>query len=103
MAGKLANLTNASLLVLNHHGGRLAGESQEPSREAEKVVQGGKRVISAYDFLEIVVPREGFDFTDNKSGPVSEGSDIHLEDQVVKGSLLPPHGLLNFQEPKQSG
>ncbi|CAB9522687.1 Ribonuclease Z [Seminavis robusta] len=64
MAGEFADAVNADLLVLNHlnHSG---GMTQQAAREAEGSIKGGTRVVSALDFMELAIPREGFKFGGN--------------------------------------
>ena len=71
MAGQFADDVNAKLLVLNHHGSPEYYDAQEPAREAEKVITGNTRVLSATDFMELFIPREGFNFP--KSAEVDRG------------------------------
>lgn len=81
MAGQFADSANAKLLVLNHHKAKIANCDQSRATEAEKVITGGTRVLSASDFMEIAIPREGFKFSDKK-GPAT----------IQSANLLPKEG-----------
>ena len=97
MAGQLADSIGAELLVLNHHKDSVLDNTQERAREAMNVIQSGTRVLSANDFMEILVPREGFKFLDRQSPIEScqgeeEQNDSELRAEVSsapKASLLP--------------
>jgi len=99
MAGALAKYADASLLVLNHISGRLDSESQLPCQAAEQVVGESTRVISAFDFLEVVVDRKGFAWTKKNStrdGDSLNNSTICKEESspnTVNGGMLPTMGL----------
>lgn len=71
MAAELANLTKANLLVLNHHSGQHEVDTQVPARDAESAIKVGTRVLSACDFMELAVPREGFRFVEERQAAVS--------------------------------
>lgn len=86
MAGRLAHFTNARLLILNHLGGTMSKETQEPNARALLGLPkaGNQRVITAFDFLEVMVPREGFKFSGFGKKKLSTGP----------SKLLPPFGLV---------
>jgi ribonuclease BN (tRNA processing enzyme) len=63
MAGNVARRVKAQVLALNHlSGGVGARELRDLVREAEEANGGVSRVIPSYDFMELVVPRFGFEF-----------------------------------------
>lgn len=74
MAGRFADATNADLLVLNHHPATVdGGDLQGPAREAEKVIMRlNTRVLSACDFMEVAVPRKGFQFGNEEGCSTAE-------------------------------
>lgn len=101
MAGRLADSAGVDLLVLNHHNNHADhGDSQAPSREAERVIRrSGTRVLSACDFMELAIPREGFRFAaDEASGSTQLQSTVqgsfaqHFID--TQGGILPEHDEL---------
>ena len=93
MAASLAEATNVDLLVLNHLSGPPGRLGQETAREAEKFIRGGTRVLSAFDFLEVAVPREGFQFAEKENNEAVdrlEKSEIPLRGKILsRGSVFP--------------
>lgn len=72
MAGELAKGVNAGVLAINHIGAGVGStELHELVRQAEAANGGVSRVILSNDFMELLVPRFGFDF---------EKEDSHLEE-----------------------
>lgn len=88
MAGQFADAANIGVLVLNHHSNtRTIPETQQTARDAENAIRGGTRVVGAYDFMEVAVPREGFQANRNY--------EFAPEDLAEKDMLSePPMGLL---------
>ena len=91
MAGRFAAMVKAHLLVMNHVSGTLPYETQLLNPNAERFLPPGgngnhQRVMTAFDFLEIIVPRDGFTFA---SGDESESDQPRARTQ-----LLPPFGLV---------
>lgn len=80
MAGRFADSVDATLLILNHQGGAYRRSHDHFNRDtyeeddeydkkkkssniindAQAVIQGNTKVLCAYDFMEIQVPRTGF-------------------------------------------
>lgn len=124
MAGHLADSVGAELLVLNHMKVKIAEHDQRRAREARAVINGGTRVLSANDFLEVVLPEEGFKYLENQEAPATEKAahqdfvarqtddgDLRWYAHVApKGSLLPSEEAsdlvaekytFNFSTPKE--
>ena len=81
MAGFVAKLTNAKVLLLNHIGSPSTIRSKNEEvfqqspvrtflnrlvRSAEQNCSGISQVATAYDFMQVSVPRTGFHFYDDK-------------------------------------
>lgn len=63
MAGSIARQVKAQVLVLNHiSGGVGSSELHNLIREAEEANGGVSLIVPSYDFMELVVPRLGFQF-----------------------------------------
>lgn len=67
MAGKVSGDTDAAILVLNHISSKFdrndgLGKSNQLRlmKDAKKSSEGKSEVVVAYDFMELLVPRDGF-------------------------------------------
>ena len=68
MAGRFARDVKAKVLVMNHFGGGGTADSlDEATAEATEGNGGTSRIVASYDFMEIIVPRGGFDFSGGES------------------------------------
>lgn len=76
MAGQVAQQVNATVLVLNHISPKNKGEEDEAAilAAAVKANEGASSVLVAHDFMEIVVPWAGFDFSQSNMTEESEES-----------------------------
>jgi hypothetical protein len=73
MAGNVARRVKAHVLALNHLGGGIgASELCDLVRQAEEANDGVSRVIPSHDFMELVVPRFGFEFEFEKESNMFE-------------------------------
>ena len=91
MAGKFADSVKAELLVLNHHKASVKENDQIRAKEAREVISDGTRVLSATDFMEVAIPREGFQFLDQAS---LEPPHRNVEDETSMHTVLAPKGAL---------
>jgi len=96
MAGRFADLVNAKVLALNHIGAHQDVDEQDTARDAKKVIKGDTRVFTSSDFMEIVVPREGFEFPD-RSKSDSFDNNNREEDKERWDELL-----INLPKPQAS-
>jgi ribonuclease BN (tRNA processing enzyme) len=77
MAGRFADYVDAKVLLLNHISPAYSGDWNSMRmlvQEAEKAIQkSNTRVQASYDLLELLVPRDGFDFdNDTKKKAVAK-------------------------------
>ena len=63
-AGAFAKMYGCKVLALNHFGGTAFGKNLMTGilKEARDGNQGASEVLTSYDFMELCVPRGGFDF-----------------------------------------
>ena len=68
-AGAFAKRSGCKLLALNHFGGLAFGKElmTEIMSEARSGNEDASEIIASYDFMEVYVPRGGFDFGSAKS------------------------------------
>eukprot|EP00984_Skeletonema_dohrnii_P017428 scaffold7914_cov111-Skeletonema_dohrnii-CCMP3373.AAC.3 len=68
-AGRFAQMFGCKVLALNHFGGLAFGKSlmTDILSEARDGNRGASQIMAAYDFMEIGVPRGGFDFDKKES------------------------------------
>lgn len=103
MAGHFADSVGAELLVLNHLKATISEGDTRRAKHARAVINGGARVLTANDFMEVAIPKEGFKFIENQDAPAAEAP-THQEffagqtddgalrwytNAAPKGSLLP--------------
>lgn len=93
---------------MNHHNDSVLDNDQMRAREAKRVIHGGTRVLSANDFMEISVPREGFQFVDreiavNSSQSYQYGNNQSLDETITKfGVFAPKTGTLLPQQDEKA-
>lgn len=63
-AGAFAQMSGCKVLALNHFAGTAFGEERMTTilKEARDGNGGASEIMAAYDFMEVCVPRGGFDF-----------------------------------------
>ena len=68
-AGAFAKRSGCKVLALNHFGGIAFGKTlmMEIMSEARSGNEDASQIMASYDFMEIYVPRGGFDFDSTKS------------------------------------
>mmetsp|Transcript_16126 Transcript_16126/g.26470 ORF Transcript_16126/g.26470 Transcript_16126/m.26470 type:complete len:580 (-) Transcript_16126:59-1798(-) len=68
-AGRFAQISGCKVLALNHFGGTAFGESlmTDVLTEARDGNGGASEIVATYDFMEISVPRGGYDFDKKES------------------------------------
>lgn len=66
MAGSVAKSVNAEVLVLNHISPSVVSEDDntDVANRAEQTNKNASRVVVSHDFMELLVPRLGFDFSE---------------------------------------
>lgn len=76
-AGRFAHLSGCKVLALNHFAGTAFGEEKMPPilEEAREGNRGASEILAAYDFMEVFVPRGGFDF-DKKEESSDDGQEL---------------------------
>lgn len=85
MAGRLAKLTNAKVLVLNHISPAIQESDEMIAEQAASSNDGVSHIITAYDFLELWVPREGFPTGDEmKQDVVTPNEKSDQEEGLLK-------------------
>ena len=63
-AGTFGKEMGCKVVALNHFGGSNIGREHVSGRvtEAQEGNQNASQIISSYDFMEVWIPRGGFDF-----------------------------------------
>lgn len=68
-AGVLGKELGCKVVALNHFGSASCGREYVSTMVAEAIEgnQSSSQIIASYDFLEVWIPRGGFDFKDNNT------------------------------------
>jgi len=71
-AGAFAKTSGCKVLVLNHFGGLAFGKDlmTEIMSEALHGNEAASEIVASYDFMELYVPRGGYDFDNTKSSEI---------------------------------
>jgi len=73
MAGQVAKSVNADVLVLNHISPRVGGQDniEDLAARAKETCDPSTRVVVSHDFMELLVPRQGFEFDSSNEDNVA--------------------------------
>lgn len=84
-AGVFGKEMGCRVVALNHFGSASSGKDYVSSMvsEAHEGNKNASQIIATYDFLEIFVPRGGFDFVNTAiEGRMMVAGELGIEDQI---------------------